>query len=138
MGGRGASSGMSHYERKDGTVVENPYGSQYHAVMTAGNVKFVSKNSRQSEPLMETVTRGRVYAHAEGDDLKSIVYFDNENQRSKQIDIDHSQKGEQPHTHHGYNHNENDSARGAAMLTPDELAMVDRVTDIWENRKRGK
>ena len=52
MGGRGASSGMSHYERKDGTVVENPYGSQYHAVMTAGNVKFVSKNSRQSEPLM--------------------------------------------------------------------------------------
>lgn len=59
MGGRGASSGMSHYERKDGTVVENPYGSQYHAVMTAGNVKFVSKNSRQSEPLMETMTGGR-------------------------------------------------------------------------------
>lgn len=138
MGGRGASSGMSHYERKDGTVIENPYGSQYHAVMTAGNVKFVSKNSRQSKPLMETMTRGRVYAHAEGDDLKSIVYFDNENKRSKQIDIDHSHKGEQPHTHHGYNHNENDSARGAAMLTPDELAMVDRVTDIWENRKRGK
>lgn len=87
---------------------------------------------------METMTCGRVYAHVEGDDLKSIVYFDNENKRSRQIDIDHSHKGEQPHTHHGNNHNENDSASGAAMLTTDELAMVDRVTDIWENRKRGK
>ena len=31
-----------------------------------------------------------------------------------------------------------DSAKGAASLTSDERAMVDRVTDIWENRKRGK
>lgn len=93
---------------------------------------------RDSETLMETMTRGRVYAHVEGDNLKSIVYFDNENKRSKQIDIDHPHKGEQPHTHHGYSHNENDSAKGAARLTPDERGMVDRVTDIWENRKRGK
>lgn len=89
MGGRGASSGTSHYERKDGTVIENPYGSQYHSVMTSGNIKFVSKNSRRSEPLMETMTKGRVYAHVEGDDIKSIVYFDNENKRTKQIDLDH-------------------------------------------------
>ncbi len=135
MGGRGASSGWS--VGRNGNP-KNPYGSQYHSSLTAGNVKFVSKNERGSEPLMETMTRGRVYAHVEGDDLKSIVYFDNENKRLKQIDIDHSHKGEQPHTHHGYNHNENDSAKGAARLTPDERAMVDRVTDIWENRKRGK
>ncbi|MEQ2957361.1 hypothetical protein [Slackia piriformis] len=89
MGGRGASSGTSHYERKDGTVIENPYGSQYHSVMTSGNIKFVSKSSRRSEPLMETMTKGRVYAHVEGDDMKSIVYFDNENKRTKQIDLDH-------------------------------------------------
>ena len=89
MGGRGASSGTSHYERKDGTVIENPYGSQYHSVMTSGNIKFVSKSSRRSEPLMETMTKGRVYAHVEGDDIKSIVYFDNENKRTKQIDLDH-------------------------------------------------
>lgn len=130
MSGRGASSGIS----KSG----NAYGSQYHALLTVGNIKFVSKNERDSETLMETMTRGRVYAHVEGDDLKSIVYFDNENKRSKQIDIDHSHKGEQPHTHHGYNHNENDSAKGAARLTPDEQAMVDRIIRIWENRKRGK
>ena len=98
----------------------------------------VPRTRGDNPPLMETMTRGRVYAHVEGDDLKSIVHFDNENKRPKQIDIDHSHKGEQPHTHHGYDHNENDSAKGAARLTPDERAMVDRVTDIWENRKRGK
>ena len=130
MGGRGASSGIS----KSGNV----YGSQYHALLTVGNIKFVSKNGRGSETLMETMTRGRVYAHVEGDDLKSIVYFDNENKRSKQIDVDHSHNGERPHTHHGYNHNENDSPKGAARLTLDEQAMVDRIVSIWENRKRGK
>lgn len=107
-------------------------------MLTVGNIKFVSKNGRGSEALMETMTRGRVYAHVEGDDLKSIVYFDNENKRSKQIDVDHSHNGERPHAHHGYNHNESDSAKGAARLTPDEQAMVDRVVSIWENRKRGK
>ena len=76
MGGRGASSGMS--------VKGNPYGSQYHALLTSGNVKFVSKNTRESETLMETMTRGRVYVHVEGDELQSIVYFDNEGKRSKQ------------------------------------------------------
>lgn len=135
MGGRGASSGWSI--DKYGNP-KNPYGSQYHALLTVGNIKFVSKNERDSEPLMETMTRGRVYAHVEGEDLKSIVYFDNENKRSKQIDIDHSHKGEKPHTYHGYNHNENDSAKGAARLTPDERAMVDKVMSIWKNRKRGK
>lgn len=135
MGGRGASSGWSVDKRGD---PKNPYGSQYHSVLTVGNIKFVSKNGRGSETLMETMTRERVYAHVEGDDLKSIVYFDNENKRSKQIDVDHSHNGERPHTHHGYNHNENDSAKGAARLTPDEQAMVDKVVSIWENRKRGK
>lgn len=133
MGGRGASSGMSHYERKDGTVIENPYGSQYHAVMTAGNVKFVSKNSRQSEPLMETMTRGRVYAHVEGDDLKSIVYFDNKNKRSKQIDMDHAHLGISPHAHDGYFH-----SKFRKNLTTEERAMVDRVVSEWENNKKGK
>lgn len=130
MGGRGASSGMSEKG--------NPYGSQYHSSMTVGNVKFVSKNSRQSESLRETMTRGRVYAHVEGDDLKSIVYFDAENKRVKQVDIDHQHKGMRPHTHHGYDHSENDSAKGASRLTPEERDMVDRVSNLWNNRKRGK
>lgn len=42
-----------------------------------------------------------------------------------------------PHTHHGYLHNENDGAKGAANLTPKEKRMVESVTDKWYNR-RGK
>lgn len=125
MGGRGASSGTS----KKG----NPYGSQYHALLTVGNIKFVSKNSRQSEPLMETMTRGRVYAHVEVEDLKSIVYFDNANMRSKQIDMDHAHLGVSPHAHDGYYHSE-----FRKNLTTEERAMVDRVVDSWEQYKQGK
>lgn len=127
MGGRGASSGVS----KAG----NRYGSHYHSLLTAGNIKFVTKNSRDSETLMETMTRGRVYAHVEGDEIKSIVYFDNENKRAKQIDLTHPHRpyfnGE--HTHHGYFHNENDSKKGAANLTTDEKKMVERLSRIWED-----
>ncbi len=125
MGGRGASSGISKFG--------NPYGSQYHALLTVGNIKFVSKNVRQSEPLMETMTRGRVYAHVEGDDLKSIVYFDNDGRRSKQIDMDHAHLGVAPHAHDGYYHSE-----FRKNLTTEERAMVDRVVDSWEEYKRGR
>ena len=123
MGGRGASSGMSDKG--------NPYGSQYHALFTAGNVKFVSKNARESETLMETMTRGRVYVHVEGNDIKSIVYFDNDGKRSKQIDMDHAHLGVSPHAHEGYYHSE-----FRKNLTTEERAMVDRAVDAWDNYKR--
>lgn len=125
MGGRGASSGMSSKENK--------YGSQYKTVYCKGNIKFVQKNTRESETLMETRTKGRVYVTVGGNDLLSITYFDTSNKRSKSINLDHLHKGIQPHTHHGYWHNENDSAKGAAKLTPKEKHMVDRVNEIWQN-----
>lgn len=50
MGGRGASSGMSDHGNK--------YGSQYKALFQSGNIKFVQKNSRTAETLMETMTKG--------------------------------------------------------------------------------
>lgn len=128
MGGRGALSGIS----KNG----NPYGSQYRSVYQSGNIKFVSKSARDSETLMETMTRGRVYVHVEGNEIKSIVYFDNKNKRSKQIDLTHPHRPSFPgnHTHHGYFHNENDSSKGAANLTTEEKKMVERVRRLWENR----
>ena len=124
MGGRGASSGTS--------VRGNRYGSQYHAVYQSGNIKFVTKNARDSETLMETMTRGRVYVHVEGDDLKSIVYFDNENRRSKQIDLGHAHNGKQPHTHLGYEFPKGEHA--AIGLSAKERQMVERVIGLWENR----
>ena len=48
MGGRGASSGMSDYGNK--------YGSQYRTLYQDGNIKFVQKNSRTSEPKMQDMT----------------------------------------------------------------------------------
>ena len=50
MGGRGASSGISDKG--------NPYESQYRTLYQEGNIKFIKKNSRDSEPLMETMTKG--------------------------------------------------------------------------------
>ena len=52
MGGRGSSSGIS----KKG----NAYGTQYHTLFQDGDVKYITKNGRQSEPLMETMTKGRI------------------------------------------------------------------------------
>ena len=129
MGGRGASSGVSAVGRK--------YGSQYHTVLKEGNIKFVAKNERTSESLMETMTPGRVYVTVGGDDLLQIVYFDTENKRVKTVDLSHTHDGMRPHTHHGYEHNEKDSSKGYANLTPEEKKMVARVRKLWYD-KHGK
>ena len=76
MGGRGASSGMS----KAG----NTYGSQYQTVLVSGNIKIVETKAENSESLLETATRGRVYGllNSKGN-VGSIVYFDNKGKRAK-------------------------------------------------------
>ncbi|MBE6983180.1 MAG: hypothetical protein E7435_02710 [Ruminococcaceae bacterium] len=125
MGGRGASSGIS----KAG----NKYGTQYRTLLTDGNIKFVTKVNRQSETLMETMTRGRVYVTVGGEELLKVIYFDNANKRTKEINLDHPHEGMKPHTHHGYEHAENDGPKGASNLTPEEKQMVDRVKKIWYN-----
>ena len=123
MGGRGASSGISIKGKK--------YGSQYRTLLTVGNVKFIKKNDRQSEPLMETMTKGRVYATVGKDGPTDITYFDSDVKRSKTIHLDHSHKGLKPHTHHGYFHNEKDSDKGAARLTSKEKALVEMINKAW-------
>ena len=133
MGGRGSSSGMSI--DKSGNP-KNKYGSQYHAILTSGNIKFISKNVRTSETLKETMTKGRVYVTVGGQDLLQVIYFDKNNKRSKTIDLSHPHKGVMPHTHHGYEHNENDSKKGATNLTTKEKKMVEKVKKIWYNYKR--
>ncbi len=143
MGGNGTSSGTSKLGRK--------YGTEYRAVkdrdgkpLVVGNIKFVQKTGNDSETLIETMTHGRVYVEVgSGNRPMRIVYFDNDNKRVKQIDLQHPHKmGDgtklKPHTHHGYLHNENDSKKsGASHLTMEEKAMVDRVMAIWKNRGIG-
>lgn len=128
MGGRGSSSGISDKRKK--------YGSQYNTVLTSGNINFVEANDRHSESLFETKTNGRVYVEVGGKDLLRIIYYDRSNKRVKQIDLNHAHKGMNPHTHHGYNHNENDGAKGASNLTTEEKKMVERVKQIWYNRNK--
>lgn len=124
MGGRGASSGVSDRG--------NAYGSQYHTILEDEDIKFVSKNSRQSETLMETMAEGRIYVTVGSNDLLSIMYFDDK-KRVKTIDLDHMHDKTQPHTHHGYFHAENDGKDGYTPLSDEEMAMVEKVKQIWYN-----
>lgn len=132
MGGRGASSGMSDKG--------NEYGTQYHTVLEVSNIKFVEKNARNSEGLLETRTPGRVYVTVGGKDLLQVIYFDNNLKRSKTIDLSHSHEGMQPHVHHGYEHSEVDTAngvkKGATQLTTHERALLDKVYQLWHNHIR--
>ena len=128
MGGRGASSGIS--------VNGKPYGSEFRSVLQDGNIKFVKANNGSATAPLETMTRGRVYVTVNAaDELKFISYYDNQNKRTKTIDLTKPHKGVLPHTHHGYEHFENDSKKGFANLTTEEKAMVARVRKLWYNRR---
>lgn len=138
MGGRGASSGISKGTKKN--LEGNPYGSQYHTVLEFGQIKFVQKNPGQSEALMETMTRGRIYVEVGGDDLLRIVFFDNKNKRAKVIERDKRAKKnipveEQWHIHYGYEHDEY-SEEHRDPLTENDVAILYRVIDIWQNKRR--
>ena len=81
------------------------------------------------------MTKGRMYVTIDSDNnLEFISYYDKSTKRFKQIDLDCPHKGISPHTHHRYEHNENDGSRGAARLTNMERKMVDRVKRIWYNK----
>lgn len=127
MGGRGASSGISISGKK--------YGTEYRTVYQSRNIKFIKINEGNITPPFETMTKGRVYVTVSNQDkLKSIVYFDNDNKRYKQVDIDHPHRingvWTQPHTHKGYFHDEN----GTYVVSENERKVVDNIIKIWNNR----
>lgn len=132
MGGNGAASGL----RTDGRPYGKKYGSEYHTVFQSGNIKFVKQNDPKSVASpMETRTKNRVYVTVNHDGkLKYITYYDKENKRRKQIDLDgvpHLLRGEKvlPHTHEGYFHDE----KGTHRITEKERKMVENVTKLWYN-----
>ena len=131
MGGRGASSGMS-----DKGI---PYGQEYKTLVKSGNIKIIKRNSGAATAPLETMTRGRVSATVnDKNEVAFISYYDNDNKKSKVIDLGRPHKGLSPHTHHGYYHSENDSVKGAASVTPNEQKMIDRVEALWYNYLRNK
>lgn len=127
MGGRGASSGYSI--DKNG----NPrakYGTQYHALFESDNIKFVAKNARQSETLMETMTPGRIYVETGGKDLLRIVMFDAENKRNRVIERD--KRTGKWHVHKGYFHAEKGKSDHEPMTKADKI-IVEKVKRMWYN-----
>lgn len=126
MGGRGASSGISNNGKK--------YGTEYTTLYQSGNIKFIRINEGSSTAPMETMTKGRVYVNVNAkNDLNNITYYDNMNKRVKQIDLLHKHMGVSPHTHHGYEHRENDTEKGFANVTDREKQMIERVKKLWKN-----
>ena len=123
MGGRGARFGISEKGNK--------YGSQYHALLESGKIKFVSKNTRQSEDLMDTMTAGRIYATVGGDDIIRITLFDSANKRNKVIEKD--KRSGKWHVHKGYNHAEY-SAKVHNDLSVSDRQLLDKVQRLWKNR----
>ena len=129
MGARGSSSGMS--------VSGKSYGTEYKSLVTYGNIKFVVPTDGNTKAPKETMTQNRVYVTLDKStgEPKYISYYDKENKKKKQIDIKHPHEGLQPHVHHGYEHNERDSAKGASRLTPKEKNMVDMISRVWREKK---
>ena len=128
MGSRGASSGIAKNGKR--------YGTEYRTILQSGNIKFVKYNdSAMATAPMETMTKGRVYVTINNrDELKSITYYDKNNKRHKQIDIEgrpHNVDGKKilPHTHKGYIHDEH----GTVAPSSKELKMIDRVKKTWYN-----
>lgn len=127
MGGRGASSGRS--------VNGKQYGTEFKSLLTDGNIKFVVKLEGNVTAPRETMTKNRVYVTIDSlGKPKYVSYYDKENKRKKQIDMDKPHMGVLPHTHHGYNHRENDTAKGFAYPTDKEKKMVERINSVWKEK----
>ena len=120
MGGRGASSGKS--------VGGKAYGTQYKTLFTAGDIKFVSKATRQSEALMETKTKGRVYVETGGNDLLRIIRFGDDNKRNTVLERD--KRTGNWHKHIGYLHAEHGQERHLELSNEDRKN-IDRISRLW-------
>lgn len=128
MGGRGSASGISDKGKR--------YGTEYTTVLQSGNIKFVKKNEGSASAPMETRSKGRIYVTiGSKNELKSISFYDSENERYQQIDLSHTHyiNGEKrnPHVHIGYEHNE----IGDRDISQRERALIEKIRKIWYNRR---
>ena len=70
--------------------------------------------------------------------LKSLTFYDKNNKRNKQIDLEgvpHRVNGrsELPHVHYGYNHEE---YGGTHALGAKDMKIVVRALNAWYNRDK--
>lgn len=122
-GGRGASSGISNKGKK--------YGTEYTTLYQHQNIKFVKYNNGNATAPMETMTKNRIYVTINNQDkIKFISFYDKNNKRYKQIDLDQSHKDiKGTHKHLGYEHDE----KGTYSLNDSEKQIVDKIKNVWYN-----
>lgn len=127
MGGRGASSGISDSGKE--------YGTEFRTLHQDGRIKFVTPVNGAATAPLETMTRGRVYVtvNEKNNSLKSISFYDRENKRFRQIDLDHYHRINgapvKPHVQSGYLHD------GEASLPSEkDRILIDKVFETWQNR----
>ena len=81
------------------------------------------------------MTKGRVYVtvNEKENSLKSITFYDRNNKRFRQIDLDHfhkiNGKAEKPHVQMWYFHN-----GVASTLSDRDKRLIDRVIKKWYNK----
>lgn len=145
MGGRGASIGIYFWRGRSWY-----YGEEYTGIFKGKRFKDLSENDKQfllgnkikfikstgsnfSAP-METMTKGRIYAAVNNEGyLKHVVFFDADQGRSRQIDIDY-ENGQisSIHAHTGY-----DAPHGGIheSLTGAEGRLMKQILDFWNKNK---
>jgi len=125
MGGRGAASGVS--------IKGYEYGTEFISLLSADNIKYVKyKHSNAATIPLETMSAGknRVYVLLDVKNaLKSITLYNKEGKLKRQIDLDHSHKGERPHVHSWH-----DLQRKLSSLTKSDLAYIEKVRRIWKTK----
>ncbi|MDR2733781.1 MAG: hypothetical protein LBC99_03940 [Spirochaetota bacterium] len=116
------------------SAAKKKYGTEYRTVLEYKNIKFVVPLKEGSAPVpMETMSaaKDRVYAYVNNAGiLKSIVFYDSEGKRARQIDLDHPHVGHKPHIHVGY---DNKHTKEYIPLTERDRAYIDTITKLWEN-----
>jgi hypothetical protein len=130
MGGRGSASGIS--------VKGIKYGTEFSTVLASGNLKFVkyeAGNNAKSPLETMSASKDRVYVVTKGDVLKSVVFYDNQGKRNRQIDLDHDHYGVVPHVHPGYDlqHQESDAD---IKLTKSDKMYINKVRKLWKEYKK--
>ena len=107
------------------------YGTEFKTLLVSDNIKFVQyQHSTAATVPLETMSAGknRVYVLLDAKaSVKSITFYSKEGKIKRQIDLDHSHKGQQPHVHRWHN-----LSRQIAYLTKSDYEYIKKVRRLWK------
>jgi hypothetical protein len=122
MGGRGAASGKS--------AQGHDYGTEFKTLLEVDNIKFVQYiHTENAKTPLETMSadKNRVYALINKFNfIKSITFYDKSGKLQRQIDLDHSHRGQNPHVHVGYEHSPE-----TVPLNKNDEEYIAKVRKLW-------